>query len=54
MKVGAFHKYLGIDSDKPIPMNRAMAALKAAKKTKNERVRKMAQYAVNSIGSHKD
>lgn len=51
MRVGAFHRYLGIDESKPIPLNRAMSALRSAKKRGNEKVRKMAQYAVNSIRS---
>lgn len=51
MREGAFHRYLGIDQDKPIPLNRAMAALRSAKKRGSEKVRSMAQYAVNSIKS---
>jgi hypothetical protein len=53
MREGAFHRYLGIKADKPIPLSRAMAALRSAKKRGSEKVRSMAQYAVNSIKSHK-
>lgn len=43
MEKGAFHRYLGIKSDKPIPLNRAMAALASP----DSHVKKMAQFAVN-------
>lgn len=47
MVKGAFHRYLGIDEKKPVPLGRAMAALKRAKSAGDSHVREMAQFAVN-------